>query len=308
MQIKHILMTGMPRSGTTFISHILLKSNSLVYLPEPFNMNYGLLGVDCRFPYIRSQDSNDKYVPLLEDLFNFRASYKRNYSRDGNFKKITKFFFGSRANIRYRLNGSFKKNSSRFLIKDPDAAFLSGYMYERYNCQVMIIIRHPGAIMASFKRLGWTFDFTDFLMRSEFNNQYLNELEQLMKKKNKSLAEQVGLLWICIYKVLTIYAKRHCSWLTIKHEDICLKPEETFEKMFEWCNLKYTNLIKKEIIGKTKSDNAVHARNNAIHDLTRNSQKLVDYWKDSVTHEEKNILKKITEPIAQLYYDEATWL
>jgi hypothetical protein len=307
MRLKHILMTGLPRSGTTFTSHILLKSNSLVYLPEPFNINYGLPGVDCRFPTIRSEDSKDKYARLVDDLFSFRASYKKNYSKDGNLKKIVKFFFGSRANTRYILSGMFRKDSSRFLIKDPDAAFLSEYMSERYNCKVMVLIRHPGAIMASFKRLGWTFDFTNFLMREEFVNKYLSEFKQLLQRKDKSLAVQVGLLWVCVYKVLTVYEKRHCTWLTIKHEDICLKPEETFEKIFEWGDLKYTNSIRKEIIAKMKSDNPINALNNSIHDLSRNSQKLVDYWKHNITHEEKTILKKITAPIAQLYYDETTW-
>lgn len=302
MQKKHILMVGMPRSGTTFTSYILLKTHSLIYLPEPFNMNYGLEEVDCRFPYI-----NDKYARLVNDLFNFKARYKKNYLKDGFLKILTKFFLGNRANIRYRLSSVFKKNTARFLIKDPDAAFLSEYMFKKYNCDVLVTIRHPGAILASFKRLGWTFDFTNFLMRKEFINEYLKEFEQLMQKENKSLAEQVGLLWVCVYKVLSLYAERHKEWLIVRHEDICLKPEEIFKNIFEWCDLKYTVSIKKEIIKKTRLENSVNARNNIIHDLSRNSQNLVDYWKNSITSEEINILKELTGPISRLYYDDTTW-
>ena len=42
-------------------------------------------------------------------------------------KKAIKYIFSNRANIRYRLNGIISKNNQRFLIKDPDAAFLSEY-------------------------------------------------------------------------------------------------------------------------------------------------------------------------------------
>ncbi len=308
--MKHILITGTLRSGATFIGHILRKARSTVYVREPFNPGNGIVGVDCNLPYIRSENSNDKYIRLIDDLFNFKASYKKNYSKDGNLKKIAKFFLGTRANMVYKFGGIFNKNTSRLLIKDCHAAFLSEYMSQK-DCQVIVTVRHPGAVMASFKQLGWLFSFNSTLLdRQAFFRRYFTEKEymKLIQYKQRSFAVQVGLMWISIYKVLTSYSRRQPSFLTIKHENVCLKPDENFKKIFKWCNLEYTNSIRKEILKKTKSANPINARNNAIHDLTRNSQKLVNHWKDSVTLKEKNILRKIAEPIAQFYYDGATWL
>ncbi len=309
--MKHILITGTLRSGTTFIGYILRKARSTVYIREPFNPGYGIVGVDCTLPYVISENSDDKYALLIDDLFNFKARYKKNYSKDGNLKKIGKFFLGTRADIIYKLGGIFNKDTSRLLIKDGHAPFLSEYMSQK-ECQVIVTVRHPGAVMASFKQLGWLFSFNSTLLdRQAFFRKYFTEKEymKLIQYKQRSFAVQVGLMWACIYKVLTSFSSKNPSFLTIKHENISLKPEENFKKIFKWCNLEYTNSIKKEILKKTKSDNPVRKNSNIDEEkvIGRNSQKLVDYWKDIVTHEERSILKEITEPVAQLYYDENSW-
>ncbi len=310
--MKHILITGTLRSGTTFTGNILRMARSTVYIREPFNPSYGLSGVDCTLPYIRSEDSNDKYIRLIDDLFSFRASYRKNYSKDANLKKIVKFFLGTRNNMIYKSRGMFNKNTSRLLIKDGHAAFLSEYMSQKHDCQVIVTVRHPCAVMASFKQLGWLFNFNPTLLdRQSFFRKYFTEkeYEELIQHKERSYAIQVGLMWLCIYKVLVSYS-RHPSFLIIKQEDVCLKPEEHFKKIFKWCNLEYTNVIKNEITKKTISSNPIRKRNNIDPEkvIGRDSQKLGSYWKDIVTHEERAILKKITEPVAQLYYSEASWL
>lgn len=305
--MQHILITGIQRCGSTFTSHILRKSNSFIYVPEPFNPYYGLEGVNSNFTYFESKESSDKCVRLIDDLFNFKASYKRNYSQDGNLTKIAKFLLGPKANIRYKLSGIFKKDSSRFLIKDPDAAFLSEYISERYNSQVIILIRHPGAVMASFRRLGWSFDFGRLLEREELLKTNLEQLGALMQHNDKGLAGQIGLLWAAIYKVLISYSRRQSSWLIVRHEDLCVEPEQTFEKIFKWSNVKYTKAVTKEILRKTQAGNRVKAQNNADDDITRNSIKLVNYWKESISNEERSTLKRITSPISKLYYDEDSW-
>lgn len=305
-QKKHILTTGIQRSGTTFTGSILSLSPEVIYLSEPFNPNYGLEGVDCHFPYVNEEDEQDKYSLLLDDLFSFKASYKKNYSKDNLAKKIAKFVFGTRADITYKL-ARLKKKNTRFLIKDPDAAFLSEYMSMNYNCDVLVLIRHPGAVMASFKRLGWNFDLEIFLKRKCLMRDQLAEFEHLFRSKNRSMSTQVGLLWVCIYKVLKTFSERNENWLAILHEDLCLHPVETFKNIFEWFGLPFSNRIRQEIIKKTRSGNPVEARNNRLHDMTRDSAQLVNYWKGSISVKERNTLREITEPISSLYYDDNSW-
>lgn len=306
-QNKHILITGIQRSGTTFTGEILSLSRKVVYLPEPFNPYYGIEGVDCHFPYVSCNNEKNKYSYLIDDLFSFHARYKRNYSKDNIPKIIAKYFFGTRADIRYFIASVFKKNNVRFLIKDPDASLLSKYIAKEYNCQVLVLIRHPGAVMASFKRLGWEFDFKTFLERKELIKDHFVEFEHLLNKRNKSLATQVGLLWVCIYKALKNYSEKQENWLIIMNEDICLDPVETFKNIFDWCDLDFTDKVRREIVKMTEPGNRIKAKGNQIHDMMRDSRQLVKSWKESVTIEERNILREITEPISCHYYDDNSW-
>jgi len=310
--MRHILITGIQRSGTTFAAKILSYSPEVLYLPEPFNPNYGLKGTDCHFPYINYENDQDYYSLFLNDLFSFRARYKKTYFRDNLPKKIGKYFLGSRADLRYRVAKLQKRiirdYNRRFLIKDPDAAYLSEHMSLNHNCQVLILVRHPGAIMASFRRLGWNnFDPKFLLQKKDLMRYHLVEFEPYLKNESKTLSEQVGLLWLCIYKVLKTFNERNENWLTILHEDLCLHPMEGFKRIFEWADLTFSDKVRKEIFKRTRSGNRIEARNNQPEDLTRDSRRLVAYWKDSVSVEERNILREVTQPISCHYYDENSW-
>ena len=75
---KHILVTGIQRSGTTFTSTILVRAPLIIYLPEPFNPDYGIEGTSKHFPIIDMQNLNDRNKLLLKDIFTYKARFKKN--------------------------------------------------------------------------------------------------------------------------------------------------------------------------------------------------------------------------------------
>ncbi|HJM48137.1 MAG TPA: sulfotransferase domain-containing protein, partial [Candidatus Marinimicrobia bacterium] len=189
----------------------------------------------------------------------------------------------------------------------PDAAFLSEDMYLKHNCQILIMVRHPCAVLASYKRLGWQFDFETLLRKEYLMENHLSEFEAFYKKENKTLAEQVGMLWVSVYNVLRIYSEQHENWLTILHEDLCNEPEETFKDIFKWAGISITDSIKQMIVRKTSSGNPVTARGNILHDFSRDSANLATYWKEVISTKERKVVKQITDPISSLFYDEESW-
>ena len=75
---KHILVTGIQRSGTTFTSTILGRAPLIIYLPEPFNPDYGIEGTSKHFPIIDMQNLNDRNKLLIKDIFTYKARFKNN--------------------------------------------------------------------------------------------------------------------------------------------------------------------------------------------------------------------------------------
>lgn len=307
MSAKHILVTGIPRCGSTFTGKIMSLSSQLSYIQEPFNPNYGLVGADKHFPSIDANNPDDKYADLLNDLFSFSAKYKKNYSNDNMFKKMVKFIIGPRAQVNYRIAKLFRGDNVRLLIKDPDAALLSEQMYLEHDCNALILIRHPGAVYASFSRLGGTLDISDFIQKNFFDIHQMPDHAELLKKVDKSPAEQIGLLWVYIYEILNAYFKKHSDWLMVLHEDISINPIPSFKKIFDWADIEFTDRIKRKITTLTNANNPVMARQNKMHDLSRNSASLADYWKKTVSDKDISMLKEITEQTVSLFYDTASW-
>lgn len=297
----------MQRSGTHFTGKILSYSPDTVLLFEPLNPFYGIEGVDCSFPYISYDYEEDKYIRLLNDFFSYKARYKKNYSKDHLTKKIVKYLLGSRTNIRYQTGKIRKNNKARFIIHDPYSAFVSEYMSKQHNCYVLVLIRHPGAVLSSYKRLGWSFEPKRFIYRENLMRDHLTEFEHLLQRDDKSLVTKVGLLWVCIYKILRTYYQRNDSFLFISHEDLCFHPIETFKTIYDWTGLTFTDRIEKEIVKMTRLGNPVKARNNRVQDYKRDSRKLATSWKESISIDERNILREITEPISCHYYDDNSW-
>jgi len=275
----------------------------VVYVHEPFNPQSGLKGTDRHFPWINWEEKGDQYALLINDFFSFRRSYKKNYAGDHLLKKLVKCFIGTRSNLRYRM-ARFQKDK-RWLIKDPDAVYLSEYMSKKHHCQVLVLVRHPGAIMASFKRLGWRCDpqiCEDLLMQDA-----LGEFKYLLTWNHDSLPVQVGILWLCIYQILYTFGNRNKGWLLTRHEDLCFHPMEGFKRIFEWAGLTFSDKIRKEIMKRTRPGNPIVVRHNPWHAITRDSKQLVAYWKKDVSMEERHILKDITGPVSCHYYDDNSW-
>lgn len=69
-----IFVTGLIRSGTTFVGTILSHPISFDYIHEPFNPQCGILGMEYKHRYIRpTLDTIEmqKYHRLVEPLFSY---------------------------------------------------------------------------------------------------------------------------------------------------------------------------------------------------------------------------------------------
>jgi hypothetical protein len=53
----------------------------------------------------------------------------------------------------------------RLLIRDPFDVFSLDWFVRRLNCSVVVVVRHPAAVVSSLKRLGYIFDFRNLLQQ-----------------------------------------------------------------------------------------------------------------------------------------------
>lgn len=282
---KPILVTGSHRSGSTWVGQMLSLAPWLCYVSEPFNQGYGLKIFSQWFTYI-NEKNEAKYFKDITRLLSGYGHYRFTWPA-----------------LRYWLCGlwPFEK---RWLIKDPIACFSSQWLADNFEMEVVVLFRHPLAFYSSLKRLNWHFDFDNFLNQDNLISDHLYHFIDLIKKKDKSYAEEAAILWLCLYSVLDKYISRHPHWLVKRHEDLANNPLSEFKKLYNELGLDFSAKTEKEIIKYSAGKISSPLKD---LDLKRNSRAVISQGFKNVSKEEMEIIKKITGDLALKYYPLNDW-
>ena len=201
-EIRPILVTGMHRSGTTWLGHMLCAGGSLIHIGEPLSvLNRQTIlksKVDRWYTYI-GEDNEDLYLRHYQDAVTFRPH---------PIQDIRRARLGSprdpiRIPKRWASLVLGRVQGRSLLIRDPFSVFSLGWFARRLGFQIVVIVRHPLAVVASLKRLGYAFDFGNLLEQTSLMNERLERFRPDMEKaagSRERCSEQGSLLWRIVYE------------------------------------------------------------------------------------------------------------
>lgn len=303
---KPILVTGSHRSGTTWVGKIISEAHEIVYIHEPLNIDYSLARygrrLDRWFTYICEENEND-YISYYQDLFKLKVNLKETISASKSKSDILK-------SIKYYLY--FSKASylqKRPLLKDPISFFSAEWLASRSFCDVLVLIRHPAAFVSSIKLKNWNFPFSHFLEQKLLMRDYLNPFRAQIyeySKQKRNVIDQSILLWNIFHHVILIYKEKHDDWLFYRHEDISIDPEFIFKEIFEFLDLEFSEAVESAIMRSSDSSNSCETTEN-IHLTKRNSKMNIFSWKNRLTQEEIEKVKRETSSYWKNFYSEEEW-
>lgn len=303
-----ILVTGCHRSGTTWLGNLLAASPAVGYIGEVFNRDHPMPGAcAARFPhqymYLTTENGRG-YVQPLGRTLDFRFDWadacralrtpRRLYRLPGNAGHF-------RAARRRRL---------RPLLKDPIAFFSAEWLARTFGMQVVVAVRHPGGLAASLKRLGYGFDFHEFLGQPALMRDHLApyraEIEAFAAQP-PPIVDQAGLLWRCVYGSAARLRQAHPEWQFVRHEDLSLHPREELEPICRRLQIPLDDAIAARIAETTAAENPTEAPAGRAHQLRRNSAANVDAWRSRLDADEVAQLRAVVGPELDAFYDDASW-
>nr|MCH9661426.1 sulfotransferase [Bacteroidota bacterium] len=157
---KHVLVTGSHRSGSTWTGRVIAKANNVRYVHEPFNLGDPKLKTPFRYWF---SYANGKTAREQKKIKRYLVSFISNTSSKFLFsifsKRSLKALYAFAIDFRSR-------RSHRTVIKDPIALMSADWIYENLNWDVVVIIRHPAAFIASLKVKNWQFNFKNLQEQS----------------------------------------------------------------------------------------------------------------------------------------------
>lgn len=297
--IRPILVTGTHRSGSTWVGKMLTISKSTYYLGEIFHPHDGRIDktiLNHWFLYIPSDSGaiHPMYNSLSEII-------------DLDFK------WPNRSGIRKLLPSrliAFRWSRKWFgiprpIIKDPIAILASEWAARVFKMDVVGIIRHPAAFVVSLRKKKWSFPFTQLLDQTQLMEDHLYPLADLIKNPPNNFVEQGALAWLCLNTVLVKYIQRNSSWYIWRYEDICSEPLAAFNEIYSQVGLRMTPKIEKTIWDYSDTKNPIAENENNL--IKRNSRGLRDSWRAMLSSNDVLSIRRLVEPVSNLYYSNSDW-
>ena len=305
--LSRILVTGAPRSGTTWVGNVLAAGKDTLYLHEPFNPSFPS-------PYTRMRMRNwfaridpdvdrtvDEQLRQLLDLKFKPCSLKLADLRHPRSlaKRLAKCTQG--------LAGTIKANS--ILIKDPIAVLSSDVICERYDVKPIFLIRNPAACVSSIVSRGWRTDYTQLhAQRDRLESLIPDEIpviERLASDPTHSSLENAAYLWriinLCVYRFLEMRP----DWILVHHEDLLKDPISRFKSIFKQCDLDWNksneDFIRNSILeGEMKSEDQPD-----VFNVRRNHEQLISVARDRLSPEQIAQIEEITHDVVELFKERA---
>jgi Sulfotransferase family len=314
-----ILVTGMARCGTSWVGKVLAASGRLTYVNEPLNPHHppgrspGVLraSVRHRYQYI-TEDNEHEFLHAFRDTVALRyhplAEVRRNHTAY-DLVRLAKYWSSFTAGRLLR---------RRALLDDPFAALSAEWFARRLGCDVVVLVRHPAALFASRKRLGWKpFGFQNLLSQPLLLRDWLEPLEQQMRAADhpRVLLESTSLLWRIIYHVAAELEGTVPRVQTVRYEDLASDPSGEFEALSGSLGIPFTDASRRFVLRSStgRSRERSHSWSLARGGVGKSAYRPLDSranawrWRQELSDDELARVRELTGEVGALFYPDADW-
>jgi hypothetical protein len=251
-----LLVTGMPRSGTTWLARLLsCAAGTALAGREPMNprgSQYALGG------------TLDGWTRLREPS---RQQRRRLHTAYRGLNPLVYSRYGNR-------QWAAPLPSTRMIVKDPFALLSLPMLTSVTGALPVIVYRHPGAMLASFRRVGWA-----------ANPVELQQLERIPSTHGGGAtrwpADEVGNLgatWAALYRMALEDLSSLPAAMVVSHEELATGGESAAKALFAAVSLTWSDSAARFFGG-----GAASAENSsALHNLDRSPAVVANAWRAKV--------------------------
>ena len=239
-----LVVTGLPRSGTSWVGKMLEASGEVVYVNEPMNPQHppghspGVLDatVTHRFQYISDEDDEQwrrAFDRTLALHYQFGAELRQNHSAY-DLARMVKYGTAFTAG---RLRGR------RAMIDDPFAVFATGWLTQQMGCEAVVLVRDPVSFVGSWRALNWKIHFHELLEQPALVRDHLGPYVERMRDLvgSPDWLARTCLLWEATYDVVDRAFRDLPGVHLIGYEALVEDPMTGFEDLYRRFGLTWSD-------------------------------------------------------------------
>jgi hypothetical protein len=209
-----VFVAGSGRSGTTWLSELLLSGTQRRYVFEPLSRHVPQTAVfhrDLVKLYLRPDGEYPEHVAAMRDVLTGRVRSR----------------WTERFNRRIVAEGR--------LVKEIRANLLLGWLQTNFpEMPIVLLLRHPCAVAASFVREGWVGRLGDLLAQPDLVADHLTgtQVELLARLARGSTFDRAIGLW-CVETRVALRQARQGMFI-LCYESLSVEPEVAFGELLRW--------------------------------------------------------------------------
>lgn len=306
---RPILVTGSIRSGTTWVGRILAAAPGVVSIHEPFNVDHQL-GVfahcwERQYTHVTETSAlADEVAGALADTLAFRyRPFVHLRHPQGLLRALGMTRDLPRSWYRRHLS------RPRPVLKDPIALFSAEWLERKFDMDVVVMVRHPGAFAWSYIRIGERNRLGDLLaQKALLEGPLASHADEVARAaRSDDVIVQAGTLWRATYAMVDAYRARNPAWLIRRHEDLSMDPLGEFTDLMSHLDLPFTSRVRRLLEATTNPANPVEAPPGVLHQLRRDSRSNISVWQRRLDPGDVARLRTLTEGVVDGFYSSASW-
>ena len=279
------MVTGTPRSGTTPVGDALAAASGVRTLYEPLNAHVGDRRVQRYFEVPGACGFTEQAVDeLVRDLRGPRLRLRPGvFPEDRGLRRLAKYVTGSRTRMTYR-QCRLDPRLRTIVWKDPFAAFLAEQLATRHDIPVVVAIRPPHAVAASFKRLGWGFDVTDLIRRLGDDGQGYEGL--LAQVDTRTPVGNAAVLWHVVNDTLMRASTRTSRIHLLDLDRVVADRQRVFRELYDRLELAWDGAVERHLARTGSGQGPAQPDTDRAHTTDRDPAAVNRYWVDVLDPDE----------------------
>ncbi len=279
-----ILVTGVPRSGTTWLARLLASApGTALSGREPMNprgRQYGLAHTLSTWAQLGSVSHRQRWALTAA----YRGVNPWVYSRYG------------------RRQWAAPLPWTRLIVKDPFALLSIPVIESVTRAQTVVVYRHPGAVLVSYRRMGWSPDVPEILpiLRDAHARGILPDPPELPPPPEEGGGTTVPAMawtWNALHALMLSDASRVSDLTIVSHEELALHGQAAERVLFDRLGLRWNTRTEHESVPSSGSTS--DTRGTELHRFDRVPAQVAEAWRAELTEEEIDEMDELTAPTRQ---------
>jgi hypothetical protein len=290
--VNRIFVTGVPRSGTSWVAEVLAQAPETALVSEPDNFSVdpfaGVAKLGLGFYPAIPPGQNASRYGVLWDLA-FSGGWPESPRVERALSLVARLPRGPRtvaATAVARRCARRQPPPPHVVVKSVYAAFTVEWIVDRCGPSVVLMRRHPLNILASWLQL----DVPPYPIEEHpvVHERVLEPLGISAPATGASRLERVVWTIAVLSTALDQAAANNPDWLVINHERLCESPLDGFRHLFEGLGLDFAGEAHAHVLASNRPGER--------YETTRNSRDLPEAWRRRLTPAQVREAGRVLQP------------